>query len=89
MFDDEEYANVYKARGWVRSTCIMNNWLPDTSISHKPVYTVTINDNVVIEGYIYDGEIVPLAKAKDKEINTSDVIKDKEEKPNLYIQTCL
>ena len=68
MFDDEEYANVYKARGWVRSTCIMNNWLPDTSISHKPVYTVTINDNVVIEGYIYDGEIVPLAKAKDKEI---------------------
>ena len=68
MFDDEEYANVYKARGWVRSTCIMNNWLPDTSISHQPVYTVTINDNVVIEGYIYDGEIVPLAKAKDKEI---------------------
>ena len=33
---------------------------------NQPVYTVTINNDVVIEGYIYDGEIVPLVK--DKEI---------------------
>ena len=95
MFDDEEYANKYEELGWIRSTCVMNNWLPDTAFLNRcdkyqrnvlyseisdigynqPVYTVTINNDVVIEGYIYDGEIVPLVKTKDKEI----IIQPKEE----------
>lgn len=32
------------------------------------VYTITINGSIVIEAYIYNGEIVPLVKAKYKEI---------------------
>ena len=95
MFDDEEYANKYEELGWIRSTCVMNNWLPDTAFLNRcdkyqrnvlyseisdigynqSVYTVTINNDVVIEGYIYDGEIVPLVKTKDKEI----IIQPKEE----------
>ena len=32
------------------------------------VYTITINENIDIEAYIYDGEIVPVVKAKDNKI---------------------
>ena len=32
------------------------------------VYTITINDNIVIEAYIYDGEVVPVVEEKDKKI---------------------
>ena len=32
------------------------------------VYEITINNSIVIEAYIYDGEIVPLVKEEDKEI---------------------
>ena len=32
------------------------------------VYTITINENIVIEAYIYDGEIVPVVKGEDNKI---------------------
>lgn len=42
------------------------------------VYTITINENtqnkIVIEAYIYDGEIVPVVKAKDDE-NENEILK--------------
>ena len=47
---------------------------------NQAVYTVTINDNILIEGYIYDGEVIPLVRNKDKNL----VIQPKEEIIETY-----
>lgn len=47
---------------------------------NQAVYTVTINDNILIEGYIYDGEVIPLVRNKDKNL----VIQPKKEIIETY-----
>ena len=101
MFDDTQYENTFKNQGWVKSTCLMDYWLPDTVFlnrcddyqknvlyselsglgKNQPVYTVTIlGDNIpggslLIEGYIYNGKVIPLVHNKYKGL----VIQPKEE----------
>ena len=79
MFSDEEYQQR-KSKGWVESTCTMDFWLPNSGFlnrcddfqgnvlynrdGNQPLYTVIINGDILIEGYIYNKQIVPLVKYK-------------------------
>ena len=47
---------------------------------NQAVYTVKINNDIIIEGYIYDGEVIPLVRNKDKNL----VIQPKEEIIETY-----
>ena len=45
----------------------------DTSHNHnQPVYTVTVNGSIKIEGYIYGGRVIPLVKNKNLVIQPKD-----------------
>ena len=59
--DENEFVDItsYKIETEETSSCVQEL---------DKVYEITINNNIVIEAYIYDGEIVPLVKAEDKEI---------------------
>lgn len=49
---------------------------------NQAVYTVKINNNILIEGYIYDGEVIPLVRDNYKDNNL--VIQPKEEIIEAY-----
>ena len=59
--DDDKFVDItsYKIETEPTSNCVKELDM---------VYTITINENIVIEAYIYDGEIVPLVNKKDKGI---------------------
>ena len=59
--DDDKFVNItsYKIETKPTSNCVKELDM---------VYKITINENIVIEAYIYDGEIVPLVNKKDKGI---------------------
>lgn len=50
---------------------------------NQPLYTVTINDNIKIEGYIYDGKVIFLTKQKNLIIQPKDEVIE-EYFDNLY-----
>ena len=59
--DDDKFVDItsYKIETKPTSNCVKELDM---------VYKITINDKIVIEAYIYDGEIVPLVNKKDKGI---------------------
>lgn len=77
MLSDKE-CQQKKTDGWVESNCIMDFWLPNSGFlnrcddfqgnvlynrdGNQPLYTVIINGDILIEGYIYNKQIVPLVK---------------------------
>ncbi len=59
--DDDKFVNItsYKIETEPTSNCVKELDM---------VYKITINENIVIKAYVYDGEIVPLVNKKDKGI---------------------
>lgn len=69
MFSNEEF---FKAEtDWKKSNCRLRYWLPE----NKTVYSVKINNQEVIKGYIFEGELVALVPKMYKNM----VIKPKDE----------
>lgn len=84
MFSDKEVENGWKEsdcvmRYWLPDTVFLNRCdgvqreiIYSGGGKNLPVYTVKINGNTLIEGYIYDGEIVALTKNKNLVIQPKD-----------------
>lgn len=74
MFSDNEYNELGEEKElWQKSKCRMRNWLPFDE--NKPRYEIIIDNERVIECYIYEGENIELSQFTYKDL----VIQPKEE----------